>query len=178
MRPCPANPHLGQPPVCFPPIHLRQPWKVGIGIGWKVVICSSQVDDTDEQRTDIDAQRACDLQGKDENVPKDSCARSTVLHQPLIPRRKKPGCRAGFLFNLVGTSCRFGRRACYRTLRFLLFDFPRRVMRDIHREVAAGTSQCRHAYASKWLTAGDPFVLTGTARDDMGATIHLWLRLV
>ncbi len=51
-------------------------------------------------------------------------------------------------------------------------------MRDIHRKIAAGTSQCRHAYASKWLTASDSLVLPGTAGDDMGATIHLRLRLV
>src|SRR5712691_3814939 len=63
------------------------------------------------------------------------------------------------------------------TSRFL-FDFPRGVMRDVHRKIVAGTSQCGHCYASKWLTPGDSLVLPGAAGDDMGATIHFRLRLV
>src|SRR6266852_145920 len=63
------------------------------------------------------------------------------------------------------------------TSRFL-FDFPRRVMRDVHRKIVPGTSQCRHCYTSKWLTPGDSLVLPGAAGDDMGPTIHFRLRLV
>src|SRR5713101_4173359 len=63
------------------------------------------------------------------------------------------------------------------TSRFL-FDFPRGVMRDVHRKIVAGTSQCRHCYTSKWFTPGDSLVLPGAAGDDMGATIHFRLRLV
>src|SRR5262245_36167553 len=55
---------------------------------------------------------------------------------------------------------------------------PRRVMRDIHRGVAAGSSQRRHRYAGKWLAPSDPFVLASAASDDVGATVHLRLRLV
>src|SRR5687767_4014484 len=51
-------------------------------------------------------------------------------------------------------------------------------MRDVHREIAAGASWRRHAYAGKWLTPGDPLILPGTASDDMGATIHFRLRLI
>src|SRR6476659_1604260 len=59
-----------------------------------------------------------------------------------------------------------------------LFDFPGRVMRDVHGRIAAGTSQCRHAYASKWLTPSDSLVLASAAGDDMRAAIHFRLRLV
>ena len=55
---------------------------------------------------------------------------------------------------------------------------PRRVMRDVHRCIAAGASQRRHRYAGKWLTPSNPLILTGAASDDMGATVHLRLRLV
>ena len=51
-------------------------------------------------------------------------------------------------------------------------------MRDVHRSIATRTSQCRHRYARKWLTSGDPFVLAGATSDDVGATIHFRLRLV
>jgi hypothetical protein len=51
-------------------------------------------------------------------------------------------------------------------------------MRDVHRSIAAGASQRRHRYAGKWLTPSDPFVLASAASDDMGATVHLRLRLV
>src|ERR1700754_789228 len=51
-------------------------------------------------------------------------------------------------------------------------------MWDVHRKIAAGTSQCRHCYTSEWLTPSDPLILPGTAGDDMGATIHFRLRLI
>src|SRR6201991_4313891 len=86
-----------------------------------------------------------------------------------IDRGKKPGCWTGL--SLTGW-----RSDPRRTSRFLSFDFPRRVMRDIHRKIAAGTCQCRHVYASKWLAAGDSLVLPGPAGDDMGATVHFRLR--
>src|SRR5437764_7783290 len=59
-----------------------------------------------------------------------------------------------------------------------LFDFPRRVMRDVHREIAARASRRRHGYAGKWLTPGNPLIFPGTAGDDVGATIHFRLRLI
>ena len=62
--------------------------------------------------------------------------------------------------------------------RLLLFDLPCRVVGDVHRSIAAGTSQCRHGYASKWLAPGDTRVFASAARDDMCATTHVWLRLV
>src|SRR6266404_3465306 len=77
--------------------------------------------------------------------------------------------------SVVGSRCRHPDSR--RTSRFL-FDFPRRVVRDVHRKITTGTSQCWHYYTSKWLTSGDPLVLPGAARDDMGATIHFRLRLV
>src|SRR5258705_12072371 len=58
------------------------------------------------------------------------------------------------------------------------FDFPRRVVRDVHRKIIAGASQRRHSYASKWLAPGDPLILSGTAGDDMGSAVHLRLGLV
>lgn len=58
------------------------------------------------------------------------------------------------------------------------FDLPSRVMRDVHRSVAAGTRQGRHCYASEWLTTSNSRVLAGAAGDDMGATTHFWLGLV
>src|SRR5262245_33283084 len=61
---------------------------------------------------------------------------------------------------------------------FLSLYLPRRVMRDVHRSIAAGASQRRHRYAGKWLTPSDPLILAGAASDDMGATVHLRLRLV
>ena len=51
-------------------------------------------------------------------------------------------------------------------------------MRDVHRSIAAGASQRRHRYAGKWLTPSDPLILARAASDDMGATVHLRLRLV
>jgi hypothetical protein len=69
-----------------------------------------------------------------------------------------------------------GNDLTYRTS--FLFDFPRRVMRDVHGRIAAGTSQCRHVYASKWLTPSDSLVLASAAGDDMRAAIHFRLRLV
>src|SRR6185437_16878820 len=59
-----------------------------------------------------------------------------------------------------------------------LFDFPRRVMRDVHREIAARAGWRRHGYAGKWLAPGDPLILPGTAGDDVGAAIHFRLRLI
>src|SRR5438093_7024177 len=61
---------------------------------------------------------------------------------------------------------------------FLSFYLPRRVMRDVHRSITAGASQRRHRYTGKWLTPSDPLVLAGAASDDVGATVHLRLRLV
>src|SRR5215831_10986593 len=55
---------------------------------------------------------------------------------------------------------------------------PCRVVRDVHRGIAAGASQRRHRYAGKWLTPSDPLILAGAASDDMGATVHFRLRLV
>src|SRR6476659_3689003 len=57
-------------------------------------------------------------------------------------------------------------------------DFPRRVVRDVHRKIFARASQRRHSYASKWLAPGDPLILTCTAGDDMRSTVHLRLGLV
>src|SRR6516165_2526256 len=59
-----------------------------------------------------------------------------------------------------------------------LLDLPRRVVRDIHCGVATCPSHCRHCIACKWLTSSNSRVLAGAAGDDMGATIHAWLRLV
>jgi hypothetical protein len=47
-----------------------------------------------------------------------------------------------------------------------------------HRCIAPGSSQCRHCYTGKWFTPSDPFVLAGAASDDVGATVHVRLRLV
>src|SRR5262249_47763689 len=55
---------------------------------------------------------------------------------------------------------------------------PRRVVRDVHRGIAAGASQRRHRYTGKWLTPSDPLIFAGAASDDMGATAHFRLRLV
>jgi len=55
---------------------------------------------------------------------------------------------------------------------------PRRVMRDVYCSIAAWASQRGHRYAGKWLTPSDPLILAGAASDDMGATVHLRLRLV
>ena len=60
----------------------------------------------------------------------------------------------------------------------MLFDLPRCVVRDVHRKITARTSQCRHRYARKWLTTGDPFVFAGAASDDVSAAVHLRLRFV
>jgi len=51
-------------------------------------------------------------------------------------------------------------------------------MRDVHRCVSASTCQCRHRIACKLLTPSDPLILAGTTSDDMGAALHVWLRLV
>src|SRR6516162_8024120 len=59
-----------------------------------------------------------------------------------------------------------------------LLDLPTRIMRDVHRGIAARPSQCRHCIACKWLTASDPSILAGAACDDVGAALHVWLRLV
>ena len=87
----------------------------------------------------------------------------------------------GLLSDLPGFRCAHpGYARCPRlwgTSRFL-FDFPRRVVRDVHREIAARAGWRRHGYAGKWLTPGDPLILPGTAGDDVGATIHFRLRLV
>src|SRR6516165_311651 len=63
-------------------------------------------------------------------------------------------------------------------LRLFLFDLPRGVMRNVHREIATGAGQRRHVYTSKWLSSADSFVLARAARNDMSATIHLRLGLV
>src|SRR5262245_6850811 len=55
---------------------------------------------------------------------------------------------------------------------------PRGVMRDVHRCIAARASQRRHCVASKWLAPSNSLVLAGATRDDVGATVHFWLRLV
>src|SRR5262245_51790238 len=55
---------------------------------------------------------------------------------------------------------------------------PRRVVRDVHRGIPARASQRRHRYTGKWLTPSDPLILAGATSDDMGATVHLRLRLV
>src|SRR5262245_5199456 len=60
----------------------------------------------------------------------------------------------------------------------VLFDLPGRVVRDVHRSIAAGASQRRHRYTGKWLTSSDPLIFAGAASDDMSATVHLRLRLV
>src|SRR5262252_10585455 len=60
---------------------------------------------------------------------------------------------------------------------FILY-FPRRVMRDVHRSIAAGASQRRHRYAGKWLTPSDPLILASAASNDVRATVHFRLRLV
>ena len=73
---------------------------------------------------------------------------------------------------------RVGSRFSREKSSFVSFDFPRRVVRDIHRKITARTSQCGHGYAREWLATGDPFVLAGSARDDVSATIHLRLRLI
>src|SRR5207244_3862193 len=106
-----------------------------------------------------------------------SCAKSATFHKPLIAadeisRKRKPALLGWALIWLAVSDPGFGG-----TSRFL-FDFPRRVMRDVHRKIVAGTSQCRHCYTSKWLTPGDSLVLPGAAGDDMCATIHFRLRLV
>jgi len=62
--------------------------------------------------------------------------------------------------------------------RLLSLYLPRRVMRDVHRSIAARASQRRHCVASKWLAPSNSLVLAGAARDDVGATVHFWLRLV
>src|SRR6266700_3437432 len=59
-----------------------------------------------------------------------------------------------------------------------LLDLPRRIMRNVHRGIAARPSQRRHCIAGKWLTPSDPCIFAGAARDDMGAATHAWLRLV
>jgi len=51
-------------------------------------------------------------------------------------------------------------------------------MRDVHCSIAAWASQRGHRYAGKWLTPSDLLILARTASDDMGATVHLRLRLV
>src|SRR5262245_29968245 len=61
---------------------------------------------------------------------------------------------------------------------FLSLYLPRRVMRDVHRGIAAGACQRRHRYAGKWLTPSDPLILARAASDDVGAAAHLRLRLV
>src|SRR5882724_3303863 len=71
-----------------------------------------------------------------------------------------------------------GHPGSRRTSRLLSFDFQSRIMRDVHRKIAAGTSQCRHCYTCKWLAPSDPLVLPGAAGDDMGPAIHFRLRLV
>src|SRR5215831_6885629 len=71
-----------------------------------------------------------------------------------------------------------GIRAYERDIEVVSFDLPRGVMRNVHRSIAAGASQRRHHYAGKWLTPSDPLILAGAASDDMGATVHLRLRLV
>jgi hypothetical protein len=104
-----------------------------------------------------------------------SCAKSATFHKPLRMKsaeKRKPALLGWALIWLAVSDPGFGG-----TSRFL-FDFPRRVMRDVHRKIVAGTSQCRHCYTSKWLTPGDSLVLPGAAGDDMGATIHFRLRLV
>src|SRR5712691_4478114 len=63
------------------------------------------------------------------------------------------------------------------TSRFL-FDFPRRVMRDVHRKIVPGTSQCRHCHTSKWLTPGDSLVLLGAASNNIDTTINFRMRIV
>src|ERR1700754_1694017 len=69
-------------------------------------------------------------------------------------------------------------RFAKRTTRSLSFDLPRCVVRNGHRGVVAGTGQCRQRNTSKWLLSGNPLVFAGAARDDMGAAVHLRLRLV
>jgi len=48
---------------------------------------------------------------------------------------------------------------------FLSLYLPRRVMRDVHRSIAAGASQRRHRYAGKWLSPSDTFVLASATSD-------------
>jgi|SRR6516162_2174267 len=50
---------------------------------------------------------------------------------------------------------------------FLSLYLPRRVMRDVHRGIAARACQRRHRYTGKWLTPSDPLILAGAASDDM-----------
>src|SRR5262245_20653392 len=57
-------------------------------------------------------------------------------------------------------------------------DLPRRIVRNVHRHIAVGTDGRGHRQAGKWLRASNPLVLSGPARDEMRAAIHLRLRLV
>jgi hypothetical protein len=51
-------------------------------------------------------------------------------------------------------------------------------MWDIHRKIAAAAGECRHIITGKRLTPRDPGIFAAAARDDVGATAHLRLRLV
>ena len=91
-----------------------------------------------------------------------------LCHQP----QKKPDQWAGLSFN--GPESHPDLRNSE-----LLFDLPRRVVRDVYRERAFRlASRCVNRNASKWLSPGDTLVLASATRDDVGAAIHFRLSLV
>ena len=60
----------------------------------------------------------------------------------------------------------------------LFLDLPARVVRDVHRRVAAGAGEIGHGDAGEGLAARDARIFASAAGDDVRAAIHLGLRLV
>src|SRR5438874_9924625 len=104
------------------------------------------------------------------------------ISQPLLPaqvnlsRKNEPGCWAGLVFSEVTPWCQ--HPGVDGISWAVLLDFPRRVVRDVHRKIIARASQRRHSYARKWFASGDALILSGTAGDDMRSTTNLRLGLV
>ena len=78
----------------------------------------------------------------------------------LLPRPSVPGLHPPFGSDL------------------LRFDFPRRVVRDVHSGVAAFTSERGHRIACKRLFARNTRILPSTSGNEMSAATHIRLRFV
>src|SRR5262244_3138024 len=102
-----------------------------------------------------------------------------TIKQPARPRKRPdPPGDAATGRGLSPAPLSRGWRRWHPVLLSLSLYLPRRVVRDVHRSIPARASQRRHRYTGKWLTPSDPLILAGAASDDMGATVHVRLRLV